>query len=189
MGLPSPPNTGVLLKRRISYVFEGCCIEFNVNYLLMGLGKVLPKSWSTNWAKKTKFTLVKSSGTLLLFKRWPKAKEIRLLMTLGLGKGWPVARLTRNWLTPSKNRTHRKIDFLFNTFQKTWVICWLKSCQWQSHQSPMLSTRSQIITGSWMKSDISGITKGLVQASRIVLQKISNHRVLPATISVLFSAE
>ena len=83
----------------------------------MGLGKVLPKSWSTNWAKKTKFTLVKSSGTLLLFKRWPKAKEIRLLMTLGLGKGWPVARLTRNWLTPSKKSSHRKIDFLFNTFQ------------------------------------------------------------------------
>ena len=102
MGFPSPPNTGVLLKCNMHAKF--CILKKNLAYLLMGLGKVFPKSWSTNWAKKTKLILVKSSDTLLLFVAWPSAKEIRLLITLGLGKGSPVARLTRNWLTPSEEQ-------------------------------------------------------------------------------------
>ena len=101
-----------------------CILKKNLAYLLMGLGKVFPKSWSTNWAKKTKLTLVKSSDTLLLFVAWPSAKEIRLLITLGLGKGSPVARLTRNWLTPSeeqnkitkRNFVWKKIDFQSRNF-------------------------------------------------------------------------
>ena len=55
---------------------------------------------------------------------WPSAKEIRLLITLGLGKGSPVARLTRNWLTPSeeqnkitkRNFVRKKIDFQSRNF-------------------------------------------------------------------------
>ena len=70
-------------------------------YVVIGFGNVLVRSWSTNWAKKTKLRLAKSSGGFLLFSRRPRAKASRLLITLGLGKGSPVARLTLNWFTPS----------------------------------------------------------------------------------------
>ena len=70
--------------------------------LVTGFGNVLARSWSTNWAKNTKLVFAKSSGGFLFFSFHPRAYEIWLLITLGLGNGPPVALLTLNRFTPSK---------------------------------------------------------------------------------------